>query len=288
MTDQLPAPLVPADVDLRDFPFVQIDVARLFNSQFHARATDTEWRAGVTLWLKAAHQVPAGSLPDDDIALARLAELGRDLKTWRKIKEMALYGWIKCSDGLLYHPVVAEKALHAWGKKQAQRQRTEAARNARLQRQSQNTGQTMSQTGTASVTEPVTGSKYKGEYKGEGDSKSIGSRSSPARKGTRLPADWKPDHALLVWAENNLPDRLDVERETEKFKNHWAAASGAKGVKLDWPATWRNWMLRAAESIPGFRPPAQQPQHRSGFAALQAELKGQQSMTLEGTARHDD
>jgi len=29
-------------------------------------------------------QVPAASLPNDDIALARLADLGREVKAWRR------------------------------------------------------------------------------------------------------------------------------------------------------------------------------------------------------------
>jgi len=108
------SPPVPADLDLRDFLFMPIDIARLFDSEFHAQSSDAEWRAGVTLWLKSYHQVPASSIPDDDVACARLAELGRDVKAWRKVKAAALRGWIKCDDGRLYHPVVAEKALEGW------------------------------------------------------------------------------------------------------------------------------------------------------------------------------
>ena len=130
MTADLPAPFVPEDVDLRDFTFMPVDIVRLFNSEFHAQSTDAEWRAGVTLWLKSYHQVPASSLPDDDIALARLAELGRDLKTWRKIKAGALRGWTRCSDGKLYHRTVAEKALEGWIERLAQR-KSSAAGNAK-------------------------------------------------------------------------------------------------------------------------------------------------------------
>lgn len=120
------APLTPADCDLRDFPFTPIFRARLFGSSFHARATDAEWRAGVTLWLKSWDQVPAGSLPDDDIDLCRLAELGRDHKTWAKIKDGAMRGWIKCTDGRLYHPVVAEGVLEAWDRRRKQSARGKA------------------------------------------------------------------------------------------------------------------------------------------------------------------
>ena len=126
----LPEPLVPPEVDLRDFPFMPVDIGRLFGSEFHAQSDDGAWRAGVTLFLKSYHQVPAASIPDDEIALARLAELGRDLRTWRKIKGSALRGWIKCSDGRLYHRVVAEKALEGWIEKLGQR-KSSAAGNAK-------------------------------------------------------------------------------------------------------------------------------------------------------------
>jgi len=124
MTD-LPAPLVPADADLKDFAFTPIYRARLFGSAFHSRATDAEWRAGVTLWLRSQDQVPAGSLPDDDIDLCRLAELGRDVKTWQKIREGALRGWFKCNDGRLYHKVVAEVVLSQWTSKRESEERRE-------------------------------------------------------------------------------------------------------------------------------------------------------------------
>ncbi len=130
--DDLPEPLVSAEVDLKDFAWTPIYSARLSGSAFHARATDAEWRAGVTLWLKAQDQIPAGSLPNDDIELCRLAELGRDLKTWRKIRDGALRGWRVCSDGRLYNNVVAEVVNDQWDKKRSQRDRTEAARVAKI------------------------------------------------------------------------------------------------------------------------------------------------------------
>jgi hypothetical protein len=111
---ELPFPPIPLDCDLRDFPFTPIFRARLFGSTFHARRSDAEWRAGVTLWLKSWDQMPAGSLPTDDVELARLAEFARDIKGWRKVRQGALHGWIECSDGRLYHPVVTEGVLEAY------------------------------------------------------------------------------------------------------------------------------------------------------------------------------
>ena len=125
---ELPDPLTPPDCDLRDFKFMPLDIVRLFGSRFHAVANDSEWRAGVTLWAKSFHQVPAASVPDDEVELCRLAELGRDLKAWRKLAKNAMHGWVKCSDGRFYHPIVAEKANDAWTSKLLQRFKTECAR----------------------------------------------------------------------------------------------------------------------------------------------------------------
>ncbi len=97
-----------------------IDTVRLLDSDLNALATGDEFRAAVRLWCKAWHQVPAGSLPDDERILAALSGFG---SRWKKLRPMALRGFVKCSDGRLYHPVIAQKALEAWAYRQAQRRR---------------------------------------------------------------------------------------------------------------------------------------------------------------------
>lgn len=81
----------------------------------------------------------------------------------------------------------------------------------------------------------------------------------PRKRGTRLPADWTPsDTERQYAAERNV----NAERESEKFRNYWHAKSGSGAAKLDWSATWRNWVLTAAERQPrpapehGWSPPA--------------------------------
>jgi len=120
--NDLPAPLVPADVDLRDFEFMPLDVARLRDSEISALEDAEAFRAAVISWCVAWHQVPAASLPDDDGALCKILGYGRDMKTWRRLRGAgALRGWVQCADGRLYHRVVAEKALEAWIEKLSQR-----------------------------------------------------------------------------------------------------------------------------------------------------------------------
>lgn len=124
-------PPVPPDTDVRDFPYFPLFRRRLFSSTFHLQANDSEWRAGVTLWLTSWDQVPAGSLPNDDRQLCRLAGLGRHFRAWSRVKKMALHGWRLCDDGRLYHDTVAEVVNKAFLGKKAARARTAAATEAR-------------------------------------------------------------------------------------------------------------------------------------------------------------
>ncbi|MBC3906224.1 DUF1376 domain-containing protein [Undibacterium sp. NL8W] len=97
---------------------MELDVRRLRDSRFAASADGEAFRAAILLWCAAWHQTPASSLPDDDIELANLAGYGRVVKEWRKVRAEALHGFIKCSDGRLYHPVIADKAVSAYAAKE--------------------------------------------------------------------------------------------------------------------------------------------------------------------------
>lgn len=116
MTETVPDPLVPAEVDLRDFAFMPLDVRRLRDSRLVAVRTAEEALAAILLWSASWHQQPASSLPNDDLELSVLSGYGgaRGLKEFRRIREGALHGFILCCDGRWYHPVVAEKAAEAW------------------------------------------------------------------------------------------------------------------------------------------------------------------------------
>ncbi|GAP66817.1 hypothetical protein MBSD_n2132 [Mizugakiibacter sediminis] len=84
------------------------------------------------------------------------------------------------------------------------------------------------------------------EGKGE-DGK--GEDAPPAKRGCRLPSDWQPTPGELRWATDARPD-IDAKAEVERFRDYWVAQAGQKGVKLDWSATWRNW-IRNARGKPG-------------------------------------
>lgn len=78
-------------------------------------------------------------------------------------------------------------------------------------------------------------------------------REKPQRRASRLPADWTPSEALVGWARNERPD-LDPTKTSERFRDFWTAKPGKDGTKLDWDATFRNW-VRAEKSQPAQRRP---------------------------------
>lgn len=127
----LPEPFVPPHVDLRGYGWMPLHGPALFGSEFNAKVSDKAWRAGVTLWWMSWNQVPAASLPDDDVALARLAEYGKDVKSWKKIREEALHGFVRCSDGRLYHRFLAREAVDAWARREKERKRKAKWRDAK-------------------------------------------------------------------------------------------------------------------------------------------------------------
>ena len=106
-------PMVPADCDLRGMPFMPLQVQRLLDSDLFALSTGDEFKAAVALWCKSWGQVPAGSLPNDERVLAHLAAA----KNWKRVREMALRNWILCTDGRLYHALVAQNVLEAWARR---------------------------------------------------------------------------------------------------------------------------------------------------------------------------
>ncbi len=140
MSAALPAPLVPPEVDLSGYEFMPLFGDRLRASDTNGRATDAEFRAAVHLWWSAWKQIPAASLPNDDVILCKLADLGREIKAWRKVKAVAMAHFILCSDGRLYHPFLAGEALKAWNARVKAREKARIANEKRWGKKPSNGG----------------------------------------------------------------------------------------------------------------------------------------------------
>ena len=237
----LPAPMTEVACDLRDFPFMPLHVDRLRTSRAWLKAKRIPFMAFylINLWSAAWHEVPAGSLEDDDDVLANIAQA--DDRSWKKVRDEVMRGWVKCSDGRLYHPTVAELARDGWKRKQDQRQRTEAARQSRLQGRQQrlsppSTGNvTTSVTeNKSSVTDNVTGSKGQGQGQGQGQGH------------TPNPADASPPNPLDVFAPSTeKPATVVPPTDADEWRMRvclepWVKILTANGCKIG-PNNWRLW-----------------------------------------------
>src|SRR6185312_14206179 len=68
------------------------------------------------------------------------------------------------------------------------------------------------------------------------------------KKGERLPDDFEPD---VRWAISQ--GLFGAETEAAKFTDYWRGKAGRDACKVDWPATWRNWVRSALERQPSAR-----------------------------------
>jgi len=100
-----------------------------------------------------------------------------------------------------------------------------------------------------------------------------------SKKGTRIPNDWNPARtdANIKAESGHEPQWLELE--LARFRDYWAGIAGAKGVKLDWDATWRNWVRRADE----FKP--QQQASTLGAADWKAKIAHARQLDQEDARR---
>lgn len=69
------------------------------------------------------------------------------------------------------------------------------------------------------------------------------------RRATRFNPNAKAEDGYIEAALSvRAIDIEEIKRVFDEFRDYWVAVPGAKGVKLDWLATWRNWVRRAKTS----------------------------------------
>jgi uncharacterized protein YdaU (DUF1376 family) len=68
-------------------------------------------------------------------------------------------------------------------------------------------------------------------------------KTPKAKKGTRIPDDWTCSTELGEWAMKEYGMSVnEVKEEIFSFTDYWKAKTGANAIKLDWDATFRNWI----------------------------------------------
>lgn len=89
-----------------------------------------------------------------------------------------------------------------------------------------------------------------------------------AARGTRLPDTFLLTTDMARWAREKAPG-VNLSLATEKFVNYWR---GNGKTKVDWAATWRNWVLEEQERINSRRTLPSGPDFHSGDTSWANDL----------------
>ena len=235
MTD-LPAPLTPADCDCTDLDGFMLNVERLMASELVALATHEVIGAAVLLWCRAWKQTPAASLPDDDRIIAAFARL--PLPRFRKLRAEILRGFVKCSDGRLYHRTLAVEATRAFARKQAFRNKRETDAE-RLRKWRRGKYETQSETPheTQSETRFVAEGQGQGQVYISPPTPSPGESGTPSkRQGTRIPSDWRPRDETRAYAARLKLEAWEIDAAAIEFREYWLSRTERR---VDWDLSFK-------------------------------------------------
>lgn len=180
------------------------------------------------------HSWRTGPLPDNDLALARIART--EPGAWRKMAPTIRAFFDASPEGLTQARL--ERVRAEQGAKIEQRRAAGKASAAARASQRPFNGR------STSVEVPLPSRSR--ELEREEEKKEHPSQPSVGRspRGCRLPPDWQPSDAERSFAAGLM---LNPDKIAANFKDFWHAKAGKDAVKLDWPATWRGWCRREAD-----------------------------------------
>lgn len=108
-------------------------------------------------------------------------------------------------------------------------------------------------------------------------------KGSPKKTGTRLSADWKLTDEMRTFAMGQGWQIDRINFEADRFKDHWTSSARPTAIKLDWLATWRNWIRNAKPTTgppgPTMTPAAQR--HEDGLKYLDDLLQGKANVATD-------
>jgi uncharacterized protein YdaU (DUF1376 family) len=192
----------------------------------------------------------AGSLPEDDRQLARIAAMTD--REWKAAKPIVQRFF---QDGWTHKRIDAElkKAAATIDKRRAAAEQMHSSRRAKAH----------AHAGANAPSDADAGHDIRASNNSPTDTTSEASASSvvkgrearpPPAKASRIDPDWQLGEAELAEATKAGLTHDAAQREFPKFRDHFLAAPGERGRKSDWRAAWRNWSRKAAE---GFGQPRQ-------------------------------
>lgn len=185
---------------------------------------------GTYLLLLIAMWRSKGSLPDDDEKLARFAKLTKT--QWARMKP-TIMEFFDSQDGQITQGRLTDEyeAVRQHSRKQSDRAKARWLKTKKP-------GMPPHESGIA----PAYASPSPTPSPTKEERANALSKKKPTSRGTRLPEDWTLPKAWGEWAVSEGWPVAVIRDQSNRFRDYWISAPGQKGVKLDWLATWRNWM----------------------------------------------
>jgi len=232
-------------------PYMKLYVADYLGDTHHLSVVEH----GAYMLLLMAMWRAGGSLPAADANLARLARCTPD--QWAEIRDVILPFFRRRGGKITHKRIASEMAKYedTSGKRSAAGKRggrpkanennvggeAKAYAAESNSRHNQNQNQNQNQ-----IEEEESGAQVLPFAE-------VGSEAASPKRGSRLKPDWRPAAELIAFAMREGFTEREADQMAERFRDYWTAAPGKSGVKLDWAATWRNWVRTEAARRPARR-----------------------------------
>lgn len=181
-----------------------------------------------------------GAPPDDDQILCSITKI--NAKDFKRIKPSVM-SLFRLTDGVWKHKRIDEELAESASRKKKSEEKAKKAAEARWGKASpeQASGDTSSiASSNASSINQAMHEECPLPSHSQLPLKTLKSKAESAIA-SRLPADWVPSNDDEDFLRAERPDLL-VDATASRFRDYWIAQPGVKGRKVDWPATWRNWV----------------------------------------------
>jgi uncharacterized protein YdaU (DUF1376 family) len=101
--------------------------------------------------------------------------------------------------------------------------------------------------------------------------------------GSRLSDEWLPSEEDRAFATAQGLNSQAILFEADRFRDHWVSKAGRDGAKLDWPATWRNWVRNGRT-----RSRAHDPPRKTAFQQHQDECAAELDKVINRSRGNDE
>lgn len=180
--------------------------------------------------LRLMWMTPGCSLPQDDAWIAR--RMRCDADTYVRVVKPLISEFFETDGGRVFSPRLRREALLS-----------EAAHNRRVAAGGK--GGRKPNILKENKIEPSNAKAMPKQPEPEPEEEKREANASPKKRALRLSPDWVLPLAWGDWAVAEGLSKSDVRSQADRFRDYWIAEAGARAAKLEWQATWRNWVRKA-------------------------------------------